>query len=104
MKKFLLLFLITSMGVAQNANRKFENYKKSGNTLEVNTSDGKYILKPYSDHIVETSFIPKGETFNPNSHAVVLIPRKVKTKVTDTKSTLTYSTNGLSVNIQKSPF
>ena len=104
MKKILLLFLISSIAVAQNANRKFENYKKSGNTLEVNTSDGKYILKPYSDHIVETSFIPKGETFNPNSHAVVLIPKKIKTKVADTKSTLTYSTNGLSVNIQKSPF
>jgi alpha-glucosidase (family GH31 glycosyl hydrolase) len=104
MKKILLLFLISSIAVAQNTNRKFENYKKSGNTLEVNTSDGKYILKPYSDHIVETSFIPKGETFNPNSHAVVLMAGKVRTKVADTKSTLTYSTNGLSVNIQKSPF
>jgi alpha-glucosidase (family GH31 glycosyl hydrolase) len=104
MKKILLLFLISSIAVAQNTNRKFENYKKSGNTLEVNTSDGKYILKPYSNHIVETSFIPKGETFNPNSHAVVLMAGKVRTKVADTKSTLTYSTNGLSVNIQKSPF
>jgi len=104
MKKILLLFLITSIAVAQNANRKFENYKKAGNTLEINTSDGKYILKPYSDNIVETSFIPKGESFNPNSHAVVLVPGKVKMKVADSKSTLTYATNGLSVTIQKSPF
>ena len=104
MKKIFLLFFVTSIVVAQNANRKFENYKKSGNTLEISTSDGKYILKPYSDNIVETSFIPKGETFNPNSHSVVLIPGKVKAKVSDTKSTLTYATNGLSVTIEKSPF
>ena len=54
------------MAVAQNANRKFENYKKSGNTLEVNTSDGKYILSGSKDH---TAIIwdPVGlevETFN----------------------------------------
>ncbi len=104
MKKFILLFFVTAITFAQNANRKFENYKKTGSTLEINTSDGKYILKPYSENIVETSFIPKGETFNSNSHAVVLVPGKVKTKVTDTKSTLTFATNGLSVTIQKSPF
>ena len=113
MKKIFFLFFVTSITVAQNANRKFENFKKSGNTIEINTSDGKYILKPYSDNIVETSFIPKGDpsdselakqTFNPNSHAVVLAPGKVKTKVSDTKSTLIFATNGISVTVQKSPF
>ncbi|WP_207788129.1 glycoside hydrolase family 31 protein [Flavobacterium lotistagni] len=104
MKKILFLFLITSVAFAQNANRKFEGYKKSGNTVEIITSDGKYILKPYSEHIVETSFLPKGEIFNPESHAVVLSPGKVKTKITDSKTNLTLSTNGISVSIEKSPF
>lgn len=104
MKKILLLFLITSVAIAQNSNRKFEQYKKTGNGIEISTSDGKYILKPYSDNIIETSFIPNGEVFNPESHAVILVPKKVKTKITDTKSTLTFATGGLTAIIQKSPF
>jgi hypothetical protein len=28
----------------------------------VRTSDGNYLIKPYSTGIVETTFVPKGET------------------------------------------
>ncbi len=104
MKKIFLLFFVTSISIAQNANRKFETYKKTNNTLEINTSDGKYIFKAYSDKIVETSFIPKGEIFNPISHAVVLTPKKVNVKVSTGESMITYATSGLTVTIQKSPF
>ena len=38
------------------------------------TSDGRYVIKPYSAAIVETTFIPAGEAFDPASHAVVLAP------------------------------
>lgn len=61
MKKLLLLLFITSLSFAQNTNRKFESYKKVNNALEIITSDGKYIIKAYSDKIVETTFIPKGD-------------------------------------------
>ncbi|MCI4443590.1 MAG: hypothetical protein JHC39_08815, partial [Lentimicrobium sp.] len=61
MKKTFLLLFITSISFAQNANRKFESFKEVNNTLEINTSDGQYIIKAYSDKIVETSFIPKGD-------------------------------------------
>ena len=53
---------------------------------------------------METSFIPKGETFNPNSHAVVLVPKTGFAKVTDNPNTLTFSTAGIVVSIQKLPF
>jgi alpha-glucosidase (family GH31 glycosyl hydrolase) len=104
MKKLYILLLITSFSFAQNATRKYENYKKVENTIEINTSDGKYIIKPYSDKIVETTFLPLGETYNPESHAVVLTPEKVKFKIKDSKNTLLLSTNGISVSIEKSPF
>ena len=88
MKQLFIYLLLSTFAFAQNANRKYESYKKTNNTLEIKTSDGLYVLKPYSEKIVETSFIPKGETFNTDSHAVVLIPQKGISKVKETKNTL----------------
>ena len=104
MKQLFIYLLLSTFAFAQNANRKYESYKKTNNTLEIKTSDGLYLLKPYSEKIVETSFIPKGETFNPDSHAVVLIPQKGISKVRETKNTLLFSTKGIVVTIEKSPF
>lgn len=104
MKQLFIFLLLSTFAFAQNANRKYESYKKTSNTLEIKTSDGLYVLKPYSEKIVETSFIPKGETFNTDSHAVVLIPQKGISKVKETKNTLLFSTKGIVVTIEKSPF
>lgn len=104
MKQLFIFLLLSTFAFAQNANRKYESYKKTSNTLEIKTSDGLYLLKPYSEKIVETSFIPKGETFNTDSHAVVLIPQKGISKVKETKNTLLFSTKGIVVTIEKSPF
>lgn len=104
MKQLFIFLLLSTFAFAQNANRKYESYKKTNNTLEIKTSDGLYLLKPYSEKIVETSFIPKGETLNTDSHAVVLIPQKGISKVKETKNTLLFSTKGIVVTIEKSPF
>ena len=104
MKKILLLLLFTSLSFAQNANRKYESYKKTDNSLEIKTSDGKYIIKAYSDKIVETSFIPNGETFTPESHAVVLAPQKESFKVKEIKNIIQLLTKGIIVTVEKSPF
>nr|MBP6759183.1 hypothetical protein [Flavobacterium sp.] len=60
MKKLLFLLFISSISFAQNGNRKFESFKEANNALEINTSDGQYIIKAYSEKIMETSFVPKG--------------------------------------------
>lgn len=104
MKKLYLLLFITSFSFAQNANRKFESFKEFKNTLEINTSDGKYIIKAYSDKIVETSFIPKSEVYNPMSEAVILSPKPGISKIIKTQSTISLFTKGIVVTIQKSPF
>jgi oligosaccharide 4-alpha-D-glucosyltransferase len=104
MKKFLLLLFITTISFAQNANRKYLSHTWKNNVLEIKTSDGYYIIKPYSHKIVETSFIPNGETFNPNSHAVIKTPEKVKAKLTTTKNTLDITTAGITITIKKAPF
>jgi oligosaccharide 4-alpha-D-glucosyltransferase len=104
MKKIILFLLISSLSFAQNANRKFESYKVVLNTLEIKTSDGQYFIKPYSDKIIETTFLPIGENLNSNSHAVVLTPAKTVFKIKQTQNELVYSSNGITVSVQKSPF
>ena len=103
MKKILLI-LIPIFSLAQNANRKFENFKENNNSLEINVSDGQYILKTYSDKIIETTFLPKGEVFNPVSHAVILNPKNGISKVTDFGNMINITTSGIVATIQKSPF
>ena len=99
-----LLFLITSIFFAQNSKRIFENLKESENNFEIITNDGKYIITPYNDYIIETTFIPKGEVYNKNSHAVILKPQKKNTTTIITVDSIEILTNGISVSIQKSPF
>ena len=104
MKKLLFLLLISSISFAQNANRKYISNSWKNNILEIKTSDGSYLIKPYSDKIVETSFIPNGEKFNSISQAVVKTPEKVKANFTKTENSLTLLTKGITIVINKSPF
>ena len=104
MKKLIIFILIPIFSFAQNANRKFESFKETNNELEINVSDGKYVLKTYSDKIIETTFLPKGEVFNPISHAVILTPKNGISKVADSENNIYYATSRMVVNIQKSPF
>ncbi|MBP6759082.1 MAG: DUF4968 domain-containing protein [Flavobacterium sp.] len=104
MKKIFLFLFITSLSFAQNANRKFQSFKEVNNTLEIKTSDGVYLIKAYSEKIVETSFIPKGENYNPISEAVVLVPKTGISKIIKTPNFISLHTKGIVVTIQKSPF
>jgi oligosaccharide 4-alpha-D-glucosyltransferase len=103
MKKIVFL-LIPIFSFAQNANRKFESFKETKIALEINVSDGQYILKTCSDKIIETTFLPKGEVFNPISHAVILSSKDGISKVSDSGNNINYITAGMVVTIQKSPF
>ncbi|KAF2514823.1 DUF4968 domain-containing protein [Flavobacterium salilacus subsp. salilacus] len=98
---FLFLAAVVS---AQNANRHIESTQYFGDRLELVMNDGRYVIKPYSENIVETSFIPKGEEYNPQSHAVVMQPEKVKVNFKNSEDKITYTTKGVEVVIEKSPF
>jgi oligosaccharide 4-alpha-D-glucosyltransferase len=105
MKINKIIFLLFPVFMfSQNVNRKFESFKETNNSLEINVSDGQYILKTYTNKIVETTFLPKGEIFNPVSHAVILTPKNVFFKTTDSGNTIDCNTSGINIKIQKSPF
>jgi len=104
--KLILIFLVSGSSFlnAQNANRKFVSMMQKNAIVEIKTNDGYYQIKPYSAKIVETSFIPNGEVYNPNSHAVVLDPENLEFNVTENGNSIRLATNGVSVQITKSPF
>ncbi|NGZ87875.1 TIM-barrel domain-containing protein [Duganella aceris] len=99
-----LALLACHAALAQNAGRTFDRVSDGGGQLEVRTSDGVYLIKPYSNAIVETTFVPAGEAVDPASHAVVLAPAAVKTTLKQTAGRIEYATPGIVVTITKSPF
>ncbi|WP_299556887.1 TIM-barrel domain-containing protein [Seonamhaeicola sp.] len=101
----LILFLFSSaLSFAQNGNRIFETVIENEDHLVIKVSDGAYRIQFYTPEIVETSFIPKGEAFKEVSHAVVLNRKPVKPMAVVTNSGFHYTTDGISVTIQKQPF
>jgi len=104
MKKLFLLLLLSTIGFAQNANRKYISHQLNGNVWEIKTSDGTYFIQSYTDQIIETSFVPNGEKFNSNSHAVVLQPNQHSWYFKETGNHIDIKSNSLEVQITKSPF
>jgi len=96
--------LASHPALAQNAARKFEGVTQHSGYLEVRTSDGVYLLKPYSAGIVETTFVPQGEQAATTSQAVVMAPAGVKTTLEQRGGSIVYATPGISVIITRSPF
>jgi len=96
--------LACSPAHAQNAERRLRDVIRHGDTLELRVSDGRYLIKPYSPAIVETTFIPQGEAFDAASHAVVLAPAGVGAALKEDAGRITYATDGISVTIERQPF
>ncbi len=104
MKKAFLLVLLTSLSWAQNVNRKYISHVWKNNVLEIITNDGTYHILPYSEKIMETSFIPNGEVYTTTSHAVIKKPEKIKAQLSKEENTISVFTKGISVIINKYPF
>jgi len=104
--KLSLFFLIAGCSIlnAQNADRKYVSITQKNSIVEIKTNDGVYQIKPYSTKIIETSFIPNGEVYDPNSHAVVLEPGNVEFSVVEKEDFIELATSGISVEIRKNPF
>ncbi|MFC0254529.1 TIM-barrel domain-containing protein [Massilia consociata] len=105
----LLLCLFTPLAfspaaLAQNAERQLQGVTRNQNTLELATSDGRYLIKPYSANVVETTFIPNGQQHDPASHAVVLAPVDVGATLKTEGNRIEFATPGISVVVDRNPF
>lgn len=106
MKNFLqfLFLIITTTLFSQNSQRFFQKIEFKNNSTEISVNDGVYQLKFYSPEIVETAFIPKGQSLNEDSHAIILSPENVKQTISDKGNFINIVTSGIAVKIQKNPF
>lgn len=103
--KLSVLFLLVAHTLCgQNPNRVFKNVENKEGHLEVFVSDGKYIITPYSDRIIETTFIPNGQEMGQESHAVVMTPKSFKIIPKRSGNRIVYATPGIKVIIQTAPF
>lgn len=107
MKKVIVAFIligICHIGIAQNPNRIYQSHNQENGVFSVTTNDGKYIFQFYAEDILETTFLPTGETFNTDSHAVVLSPQKIETTYNYQGNVITFGSDGISVSVTTSPF
>jgi len=103
-KLFLLTLFSVSFSIAQNIDRTYVSLSNKNTHIEIKTNDGFYYIKPYSNKIIETSFVPNGEKFNEISHAVVLKPENVTFTIFENNNLIRLTTSGISVEITKTPF
>jgi hypothetical protein len=80
--RILLLFFTVSL-FAQNSQRIFEKIDSKNNLTTITVNDGVYQLKFYNPEMVETAFIPLGQTLDKASHAIILSPENVKQHISD---------------------
>jgi alpha-glucosidase (family GH31 glycosyl hydrolase) len=102
-QSFPIIFAFLALSAAAQT-RTFTSLSKNGYQLDIAVSDGRYHIVFYNRDIVETSFIPAGETFNPESHAVVLAPGNFMPSIKENASSIKATTPGIMVKIDKSPF
>src|SRR5471030_1257632 len=99
-----LCVLAGPAAMAQNAGRTISSVAQHDGQLDIKTNDGTYAIKPYSSTIVETTFVPNGESDDPASHAVVMAPTKVPATLKENTDSIEYATAGIAVTITRAPF
>ncbi len=104
--KVLITLLLVSfvIGCKKEIQGPYQGMENKQTHIEIYKDNGTYLIKPYSDQIIETSFIPKGEVFDEKSHAVVMKPKVNEVNLTENDSMILYTTTGISVEIKKAPF
>jgi len=90
--------------VLGNPERIFESINQTSSGIEINVNDGKYVVQYYTNDIVETSFIPKGENFKDESHAVILNPSNIDLTIDTKESSHFINSQGIDVTIHHQPF
>ncbi|QOD60876.1 DUF4968 domain-containing protein [Polaribacter haliotis] len=104
-KIVIFLLFITQISIAQNSNRVFKKASViKDDILNVEVNDGFYLIKFYNSKIVETSFIPKEETYSIKSHAVILDRNSTDVTFNEVSNYINFSSRGVSVKVQKAPF
>ncbi len=100
----LVIFMCFTCALAQNPDRVYKSHSEENGIFSVVTNDGEYIFKFYSNDILETTFVPQGETQTSESHAVVMTPEQVETSYKYAGNNITFGTEGIAITVTTEPF
>jgi alpha-glucosidase (family GH31 glycosyl hydrolase) len=108
MRKKILIsiaFAFLSLAMfAQNESRYLIGLEQDDNQIIIKTNDGAYKITYYNNYIVETTFVPKGETFKEYSHAVVLKPTGADLVANTSNGRTVIVSDGITLDIKHKPF
>lgn len=96
--------LITGTITAQTTGRDYTGYKDLGNSIELNVSDGQYLIEPMNEKIIHVTFRPVGKKLKNFCYAVDMKPVSIKREIIETDEKLTIDTEGIDLLITKKPF
>jgi len=85
-------------------NRKYISHFQLGQNLKILTDKGLVEILPYTDEIIEVRHHKNSIGENPKSEAVILNPDNVFTQFEDTEDYLKFSTNKITIKVNKDPF
>ncbi|HLN52432.1 MAG TPA: TIM-barrel domain-containing protein [Lentimicrobium sp.] len=103
-KALLLIAIFTETAGAQSIGRTYEGFKEMEYAVEVYVNDGKYLIKPMNDKIMNITFYPKELLIKDLSYAVAMEQVKLDPVVIDSPETLIVDTKGIDISIRKDPF
>ncbi|MEM1002200.1 MAG: TIM-barrel domain-containing protein [Bacteroidota bacterium] len=105
MRTFITLLSIVVLACNTYAQtRTYQSHNEENGKLSVVTSDGTYIFTPYSNNIIETMFVPIGETIDSKSHAVVQLYDQSIGNYSYEGNDISFHTGGMGVTITTEPF
>ncbi|MBK6964295.1 MAG: DUF4968 domain-containing protein [Bacteroidales bacterium] len=100
----LTLFIVTYNAFGQQTGRQFNSIKVLGDNIEIQVSDGKYLIEPLNDYIVHTIFYPSGKALKNFSFASDMKAGKVDFTLTEEGNNITLKSKCISLKITKVPF
>ncbi|WP_299114466.1 TIM-barrel domain-containing protein [uncultured Winogradskyella sp.] len=101
---YIVLVLFSISICAQNSNRIYKSHNQENGLFTVVTNDGRYVFQFYSPEILQASFIPNGENYESESHAVVMKSENIETTYKYVENDITFGSTALSVTITTKPF
>jgi len=105
--KFFVVLLIIGLNLSaacQQTSRQFIDIKVLGDNIEIQVSDGKYLIAPLNDNTVHTIFFPTGKALKNFSFAVEPKFTKVDFTMIEEGNNIAIRSNGINMKITKVPF
>lgn len=99
----ILLAVYPLFNLEAQTNRNYASHTFLNNALIIKCDSGTLWIQPYSEKIIKVTLLNSGMSHPDTSNCVILIPHMFHVKFEDKGNVMEYSTDSISVRINKSP-